>query len=853
MGFQGTPQFPEKEIDTGISGIVDQSKPRGKITVKGKYAGPASERIANNLDKMPCAIRSTGYHQNRITEVPAEHAGNTGLLYRGTGSKEIKAVEKKGYTTPKHEGPVYEGAVSWWDEKKANAEEYAAKVNPSDPEQNLLVKKVPKKFIQDHKIGLSNAKIPAQTYMGFVAGQINRKLTPEAKEITGKWGEEHNVPEGLRPKEEIEITERPGAIRPWEGPQRLNIVEHLDIHGVERKPVNILYTTTKQEVSPMMGNLVIAQRYMGGVQGALVYDPKEKYVHWIGSNPQGQKGIGTTLVGELLEREQKVGLASTNNAKGFWKKMGAKTKPGHMSSTLEREDFEASQLSKSLKENPPTETGPLNPDVVYPNEPSVANPKFMEKNEPAKEQQIEGSVSSDSAAQYFINKQLVDVTVPGKLRSNIKVDEKRVPTEYYGWKAEHHVGAGAEGVTKFLLPINQFAKVETPEGIKRVKISPEESKQISKRRFQEFNQIQGDLNKEVFARAIIQPSGVSPSEAETKYIVDAMVLTKALAGRGRPLSIKFDKDYKIEAGLPKKNTGGDYRVSEGIPRITIYNSEMPNKQSARPTLIHEIGHHRTSEVIDTSDFEASKKRQEFLERWNRYAPHEKVPSEYGKKDIGEDIAESYALHVANRLEDPTRGALLSSFIGTPEQLKYKVLQASKINAQGYVGGKGATEHAEAIAPEEEPVKPVIRKVEIYNPNFSDEERAREEKRREQTPLALPYQRITDRPISVYDISPAIEQTFEQVPTTGGETVLPHTPKPLPPELISEPTEEELADLTITESPEPVYSMESPLERKIEKSKKEPEADSGEYAGDESEVDAEVDAEVESLFENKESE
>lgn len=64
----------------------------------------------------------------------------------------------------------------------------------------------------------------------------------------------------------------------------------------------------------------------------------------------------------------------------------------------------------------------------------------------------------------------------------------------------------------------------------------------------------------------------------------------------------------------------------------------------------------------------------------------------------------------------------------------------------------------------------------------------------------------------------------------------NTAKPLLPELVSEPSDEELS---FAEIREPAYSLESPLEKKVKKPDREPEEEATEYSGDEAEQDEEL--------------
>jgi hypothetical protein len=602
----------------------------------------------------------------------------------------------------------------------------------------------------------------------------------------------------------------PGLIRPWVDAPKVE----LKIPSGWVEPIN-----QHEKIISYGGERVGNVNFDGARINNINIDDKYK-----------RHGLGSETVGQLINKNNISGEALPQ-AKRFWEKIGAEFKPTpkpkdaieeyreskgftEIPFIISRESFEVSQLSNSLKANPPTETGPLNPSTVYPNEPSVTNPKFMENDEGRSPR----SSSSDTRP-YTIGYERPYFDAPSKFRTSIKVSEtKSVPTEYFGWHPVMTPMKGYEDKVPIRLQrtVGDRPEIRGPTLIIEPSKDKYYEKRIEKEREEAGKRWDEALakNKEADARGEKTRYGINTDfmtrddyikaysrsyEPGSKVdVVGALAATDAVFDRKGEGVYLPSFTTKIKDSFPP----GDPHYTRKAGHSNMWGVTMfrTRGEQAQHIPIHEVAHqiHSALPANEKSNWLAIHGSFSAETASSRYhVGLSSPPSVYASKNANEDFAESYVAFMAGKPLDVLRQQFMES-IAKQYNLPTKEKFEEKFNIPvEYRSKEGLAELPDVS--EKMPPSPI-------------DELARAEKLSEQPGLYGP-------------VRPVLEKT----------------PTQLPPELVSEPTEEEIADLTIAETPEPVYSMESPLERKIEKPKKEPEADSSEYAGTEEEVDETVNA------------
>jgi hypothetical protein len=503
----------------------------------------------------------------------------------------------------------------------------------------------------------------------------------------------------------------PGAIRPWSAAPKVTLKgwenANPNVQGAYRK-YDVMYGEKKvgqlEGVHNYSPNLeqgwgrsatgrktkmpMPIQSTISEPSGTFDFRGIDTKPSWQGDTKpdNSRKGYGTAAVGEVFDIpgvKRISGVAEHGGeARGFWESQGMPF--GERNFELTKEDYEAAQLARNLEKYPPAEKGPLNPQKVYPNKPSVKNPKFMEAPEYGR---ARGKKNDPRPRNVTLEN--VYVPTPKEFRRSIVVDGKEVPANYYGYEVPdygfslfspyevYHKG------NKSFQSSGTIKLINPSEGDSKLKISyrgPDVQKNYDEKvkeaeRFFDLNSTpsEGILSSSPFLYNRHDKSSYVSRTTEKYRPYHAPDVGSALAGSSLMQKYTPETSVHIKDIVDSKNAQGRYydyghKEYENVVDIygrkrmkgmygqipTLEEDEVLHRSNVVTTPLHEYSHaifsglkmsdpNPKSDLLD-SDV-PSQLRWEAISRIYRKSHS---PSIYGTKNYKEDFAESLVQYMVDK-------------------------------------------------------------------------------------------------------------------------------------------------------------------------------------------------------------
>ena len=656
-------------------------------------------------------------------------------------------------------------------------------------------------------------RIPIDIVPREIGWEYKRTETPGGyvKHVTGQTEHSHpqivkkylpaKVSEGFTPPDEKEaegIVEKrmPGAVKPWAG------VSKITLRDVPNK------------YNPGAVNIKTKGVFLGDKQvGTLDYYPEEGDIAQIEIDEKYQRrGIGREAVWHALNESKttdaegnpthSISGESSLDAQRFWRGIGAGVYRGRFEGpdtlptiSLDRSDFEAVQL-KLGKKDLGAKGAPLYPHETYPSEPSVKTPRFMQMDEGRYPK-----AGSSGGRPYIVDYERPYFDAPSKFRFSINVDDKPVPTDYFGWHPIEvpEKGKGAKGYTTL-----RRASGERPSPTVQIEPNKDEFylKRLEKERAhqgelwdraeaknKEYRAIGGKtrymINTDDFPREhYIDVSTHRYTPRAKVDLVGTLAMTDAVFDRKNKVAVPMFLTKVKESpppGNPRYTHKGGHSSLFGI---TLFRTQGDKPAESIP--IHEVAHQIHGALPEAE-------KMEWTDIHGASLPSD-LPSVYASKNKNEDFAESYVAFVGGKKLDTHRQQFM-------ERIASRYNLPAKENFE------------ERFKVPVEYRAPEMKAEEL--PDVSEKE---------------PESKITTLARATWlsehpGLHTAVEQKEKQSST-------------LPSELIIEPTDEEIP---IEEKPAFEFSIESPLGKPVRKSERQPEEESAGYSGSEEEINKEAES------------